>query len=258
MIGRLAEYEVINNIDFKIFHKTYLKSRLYKINSIVSDYFFCRSRIFSHIDYKSSPEEKTQKETITIKLWDNYQIPTVQFFGFSEDQIFEKCLEDCLDYEDIFSNLKNPKKELDSFLELYTKIRSIAKKENNPLILHSDSHLKNFLYDYERNSCVAIDPGVVLRENISFEEIDRNLLIFTLLSFNGLDIDHELKNYYMKSFVDNVFSSQDKSNVLNLLGEKCVFEYFLVLKEFVASTIKNRKYSEKRLSKIDNLEDLLS
>jgi len=129
-------------------------------------------------------------------------------------------------------------------LELYQKIRSLAKTKNNSDYLHSDPHLGNFLISKEKE-IYPIDPGCLLKEELGINELTFSLLKQTLCSIIFLNTDISSKKNYVSSFNQSLNKSEKERFLQEFNKNKTIpilpRVYFKLREEFVSRVKKREK-----------------
>lgn len=142
--------------------------------------------------------------------------------------------------------------KFDKFLEVYDRIRHVAKKRQDPNFLHSDPHFGNFLYSESRGA-IPIDAGTMLNPDMSFRNIDMRLLGHTFGSLIGLDLGEDELKSYARRFKDILTSDE--------IGESMAIDYrlpaisrvYMYMREEVAHRVKRRE----RIPLLENHDNFL-
>jgi hypothetical protein len=168
-----------------------------------------------------------QKEADTIVAWRGAGIAAPEVVGLTARGVAYGYINGVA-YKKILSGANRPR-ALDRLLETYHAIRQFARSQNRVDLLHSDCHLRNFLYDLDAHVAVAIDPAVRFLPSISFESADASLNLFLAFSFCTLDTDASSKLRYLEQFADS-FDVVEREALLALNGEIPHYarRYFLV------------------------------
>lgn len=155
-----------------------------------------------------------EKELRTWNLWKALGISVPELIGHTNEYVLFEYLTQTECYKTILQNNKHPK-AFDRFLEVYQKIRQIARNKQDVDILHSDPHLGNFLYSYSEDKSIPIDSGVILNPKLSFDMIDTGLIIRTIRSISELNTEQAEKEKYIRA-LKQTLSKEDISRILNL------------------------------------------
>lgn len=163
-----------------------------------------------------SDEKAIQKEVESTILWNKFGIPTPNLIDFNKHEIKFEYLDKCSTIEDIVNKKGKDGFEIfDNFLGVYDSIRYIAKNNDNDVrLLHSDPHLKNFLFNPAKNITYPIDSAIKLNPDMTFKEIDNQMLVFTLRYISNLKLDNDLISDYVRIF-KSILSNEDIDGILN-------------------------------------------
>jgi hypothetical protein len=117
-------------------------------------------------------------EHTTLEEWKKRDIPCMHVLEKQENTDKNKALVynyvNSINFKKIIAKDSQPGFQYQQLLDIIHKIRTSAKTENNPLLLHSDMYPKNFLYLLDKNTTIAIDPGVKLAD-LPIDELDARL-----------------------------------------------------------------------------------
>lgn len=140
------------------------------------------------------------------------------------------------------------------------KMRSIAKKNQDPYLLHNDLQPANIFYS--DNSVYLIDPGLEFNKNLSFKELDAHLNLFFAYSvIGGYFLPPSTLKERRSDFLDSFISSIDNETKSQMA--KC---NIITPKEYINQLHDNSKhlsdmenyswwsqFNEYNYSKIQNL-----
>ena len=196
-----------------------------------------------HRKFPKNQRELLEKEFKTWNLWKKEGIPTLNLQNFSGDEIEWGYLEGSRSLRQSLNFCQDEKTFL-NFLELYQKIRSLAKTKNNSDYLHSDPHLGNFLISKEKE-IYPIDPGCLLKEELGINELTFSLLKQTLCSIIFLNTDISSKKNYVSSFNQSLNKSEKERFLQEFNKNKTIpilpRVYFKLREEFVSRVKKREK-----------------
>jgi len=123
-------------------------------------------------------------------------------------------------YSNILERIKFKEKEFNELIKTYDMIRFEAKKDQDKTLLHSDAHLRNFLYSESLNKAMAIDPGLKVKDNMNFEQTDAYINLF--FSYCLTELNSPNVNKYLSIFSDSL-SRKEKDSVLKINKPLSVF-----------------------------------
>lgn len=185
-----------------------------RVDEMFDRYFRKKIIIPRHKQFTSDITKLINKEISTWGLWKEAGINVLELIGYTNKEIRYKFLPNSISYSRLL-NKEDSIEKFETFLEIYDKIRSIAKKERNPNLLHSDPHLKNFLYIKDKNEGIPIDSGILLNPRMSFESLDTHLLATTLKSISSLDTNINTIKGYVRRFKD-MLTEEEVENIVSL------------------------------------------
>lgn len=169
-----------------------------------------------HVAYDSYDNNLTI-EYLILSEWEKRGIPCMHILE-KQDNVLVYDYHNSLNFKKIINTNYEPNFQYKQLLDTINIIRTTAKNENNPLLLHPDLLPQNFLYLLDENKTIAIDPGIVLNK-LPFEELDARLnlgFIYHLASCrNKLN-----SSKYINSFLDT----------LNIDDNKLLYEFNKPLK----------------------------
>ena len=209
--------------------------------------------IDKHRVSNSSPDELLFKEYQTLLKWEEQGIidfkPQLKGLSIQTPYFISK------DYRTLLREDSLDKKAINLLMEKYQQIREIAFSQNDINLLHSDSHLGNFLY--KGNSCIPIDPGVILDTRENLKEIDIYLNLFFLFSF----FKEKANKGYLEELLSQTISRFNKTERTNLKSSLNSQFYlgnnFYMVAQNVYSKILGRKCSQ-NIYTLENMNILRS
>ncbi len=110
------------------------------------------------------------REVLTVLFWKQHGIPTPEVLGYDEKSVAYGFV-DGKDYEKILKGSFEEAK-YSRLLSTISAVRSLAFGVGDKNILHPDQRPGNFLYDAESDLELAIDPGIIIRDDLTIEEAD--------------------------------------------------------------------------------------
>lgn len=247
VIGGTSSYEFKKINGVKILSKFCPKSLKTKLKSLEQRFVIPHlggHPFKEHLFFPKNSQDYLDKEELTLNLWRGSYINSPKVINKSKGKIEYEFIPGALPLEYIF-NQEYSMPKFEKFLETYDQIRSLAKKNKDKNLLHSDPHLGNFLYKGDFNEVIPIDPGQILNPERSFEELDIKLMGCTLYSIYNLKASEKIKEEYIRSFKDTL-SKQERENLKLSLGQKVpshVRIYFKIREE-VAHRLKGREKIE--------------
>jgi hypothetical protein len=187
---------------------SHVKAALHNVDVVLKQYFLSRDCFLDYVengnidnhDYTLDIESKILSE------WNKRGISSVSILENQKKALVFKSL-NAINYGKLLKQ-KDSDSHYEKLLNVITSIRSAAKSENNPLLLHPDLLPKNFLYCLDSNTAVAIDPGAKLRDK-NLGELDAKLNIRFLYSLYGFDRNE----FYIDSFL-NTLDRPEKKQLL--------------------------------------------
>ncbi|PIN86165.1 hypothetical protein COV19_06115 [Candidatus Woesearchaeota archaeon CG10_big_fil_rev_8_21_14_0_10_44_13] len=196
-----------------------------------------------HVSAVRNRSKLIEKEVRTLQLWKDEGIEVPELIDYSDSAITYAFIDNSRSYKEELGQ-QNHGDAFELFLELYDRIRKAAKRHRNPDILHSDPHLDNFLCVYGQNGqkkAIPIDPELILNPRMSFEDIDTNLLVDTLVSISGLKTSEENRERYIRGF-KQLMTEEDIGRITSLdySVPPAAMHYFRLREEF-AYRIKGRE-----------------
>ncbi|MDA3836603.1 MAG: hypothetical protein PF542_03190 [Nanoarchaeota archaeon] len=237
--------EVIVNAEKDIFRKTVFaisNSPLKEIEKKVFHKFIKQAPMNYHRAFAKEGSDYLKREAWTSYYWAREGIPTLNFEGISDNSISWKYIKNSKSVRQ-FLDKKDSMSLFDNFLDVYNTIRKVAHKKRDPMYLHSDPHLKNFLVE-GHSKVIPIDSGCLLNRNLSLEELDFHLLKQTMMSISDLNTSDETKVKYIKKF-NETFNDKVRESFLNWdYSISSVARSYLALREVAASAIKGRARNE--------------
>lgn len=236
-----SEYMLSELDGMRVFKKIappQLKSSIRKIDRKITQNLLKNTVLSRHIVQPNNYSELITKEAKTLNLWSDYGINTVPVIAYDSNTISFKHLNNATSVRDCIET-----KTADchgQFLDVYDSIRSLAQKHKNSDMLHSDPHLENFLYNHSTKIVHPIDPAIHLNPKMTFEELDRDLVIRTLKAYHDLKVPQESKCEYIRDFKETL-SAQDIDYIVSMdtktnIAVKTLFG----LREEVAYRVKER------------------
>jgi hypothetical protein len=184
-----------------------LKGTLRKIDVPIRKFFSDKSAFLNYRDMDAdltAHDYTLDIESTILEEWNKRGISCIQILERQNNALVYKKM-NALHYGKLLLSKTYPNPEYDQLLNVITTIRSAAKSENNPMLLHPDLTPRNFLYCFDTNKAIAIDPGQRLKEG-SVEELDAKLNLHFLHSLAGLNDDKK----YISAFVDTLDSDEKK------------------------------------------------
>ena len=234
---------IIKEKEKSIFYKTWkkeTKKTIRRIEHVFFNYFRRKVPIDNHLRLTDNVEKLIEKELATLQLWRENGIEVPNLIEKKNKGISHEFIQESITYKELLNKKYSPN-EFDKFLESYDYIRKIANKEKNLDLLHSDPHLGNFLYDKNKDKAIPIDPGSLLNPRMSLEQLDTNLIAFTLRSIYNLKIDKKEINNYVSQF-KKILSKKDIENIIGLDYSIPKFsELYFKFREPFAYRLKKRK-----------------
>jgi len=129
-------------------------------------------------------------------------------------------------------------KVFQSYLDVHSKLRNLAKENNNADFLHNDPWLKNYLVD--EGEVLPIDAGVKLREDLSVEQLDTCLNRISLYSIAKLNARETNVKKYIEMFRET-FTNSEAAKIMDFDSSSSLpLRVYLELRERLVSKIKNR------------------
>jgi hypothetical protein len=226
----------------KVFYKFAKKGVFGTIRSIESRLFkplLYSDPLKKHMLHSASNGRQLEKEVMTWGLWKEEGIEVPNLICGDARRVKYEFVEGSKPYTKILAESEEAP-EFDRFLEVYDRIRKLAKKKKDPNYFHSDPHLGNFIYSAPKDIALPIDAGTVLNPSMSFEELDTQLIGFTLRSFSDLELGKEKTTKYLRRFRE-ILTPQDVDRVLEV-NYKLPFlaAAYLGFREEVAHRVKRR------------------
>ena len=209
--------------------------------------------IAKHRVSESSTYELLFKEYQTLLKWREFGI--IDF----EPQIKEATIQTpyfiSKDYTTLLRESSLDKKAINLLMGKYQQIREIALSQNDINLLHSDSHLGNFLY--KEDSCIPIDPGVILNRGENLKEIDTYLNLFFLFSFFRGNSNRSYLEELLSQTISR-FNKTERTNLKSSLNSQFYLgNNFYMVAQNVYSKILGRKCSQ-NIYTLENMNILRS
>jgi hypothetical protein len=235
--------------DFRIFcenEKKYLLKCFRKngrkfLNICENAFFhsFLEGPFHVHLVSVRNPRDYLKKELETWKLWKEEGIPCLSLKEYSKDKIIWQYEEGAVSIKRLVESKKSID-EFNNFLDLYQRIRGVAKIKQNPNYLHSDPHLSNFLF-LANNQIIPIDSGCILKKNMSLEELDLHLLKRTIYALAGVISSEEDKKEYLQMFGQRL-TNEEKDFLLNYnYAYSTLAKKYLTFREEIIHKLKGRE-----------------
>ncbi|MBT7902472.1 hypothetical protein HN587_01315 [Candidatus Woesearchaeota archaeon] len=225
--GSEITYKVLRNIPFK---KRIRQAELKLLHLVFS-------QIPSHAYMLRSKGGVISREVETLKIWKSQGIPSPQVLDYSVDSIA------CLhipghDYDQV---LKKPfaDQTFTKLVETISAIRKLAFDLDDPNLLHPDMRPHNFVYSSDFDLAYAIDPGMLIRQDLSVSDVDSRVNLF--FCFSMLAGNYPGKVRYVEQFLDSIEKPQ-----LELMRELnqplgLVVGSYLTLRERAGNFVRQRR-----------------
>ncbi|MBT3406625.1 hypothetical protein HN419_05680 [Candidatus Woesearchaeota archaeon] len=195
----------------------------------------------SAIDYSANHTDRIKKEVKTLRLWEQEDILASRVHRAGGNFVTVHYIPDTVSCKRALDVNLNPD-IFERLMDRYTQIRDVAKRKRNSDYLHSDPTLVNFLYDYERDLVVAIDPGTVLNPSMDFDTLDAHILARTLRDVANIEQPEEDIARYVRMFKEQM-SEEDVARVTSIphvIPE--VIQTYFEIRDLAVAAIKGRKF----------------
>ncbi|MGV8171173.1 MAG: hypothetical protein ACP5OA_00595 [Candidatus Woesearchaeota archaeon] len=213
---------------------------------------------FPFLNYRetSTGKEQFDIESKTLDEWNKRGIPCMQILERQERSlVYQKYV--AINHSKILKSHSFPNFPYTQMLDIIYSIRSNAKSENNPSILHPDMLSKNFLYLLDDNKTIVIDPGVKLK-NLPFEELDSKINLVFMYDLNTYPDGKK----YIEAFLDTLNKDEKKHiKEINTSPSKEAMLYFET-KKLILNTLRGKAsknfidvYSRGNILKINRMLD---
>lgn len=200
--------------------------------------------VYHHVNFRGNKSSSIEKEVKTLNLWkeEGFNVPKILKYSSNDisfNYIKGKSLFDIL-------KLDSNDKRLDESIELLLKTKDLAYSKKNSDYLHSDPNFGNFYFDEENSSMIMIDPGMILRDDLSLDELYAGVLMQSLLSITKLKYNADVKEQLTQR-IANTLPKEDINLILEhkkdlspvikagLFGKKFIQNTFFNEKEFAVS-----------------------
>jgi hypothetical protein len=159
----------------------------------------------SYIDESESIDPALEINVVT--KWRAHGIPTPLLL----DRQPNATVYQCINGNSLHQVLNSPRYQREAFqalLETFHLMRSLAYEYQDPYLLHTDAHLKNFLWDEENSKALAIDPNPQSLKPLPLPTIDALLSLRILYDLCSVVPAHT--NRYLEEFAQT-FSPSERS-----------------------------------------------
>ena len=180
-----------------------IKKILRRIDSPINRYFASKVNFMNHIDYFDNTFDIESK---ILEYWNSKGISSIHILEKQDQALVFKYF-DAITFEKLLQTEDHKSSKYTQLLDVVSSIRDAAKAEGNSLYLHPDLLPKNFLYLYDNNQTIAIDPGLKLKD-LSFEELDAKINLSFLYHLNKFDSG----DGYMDKFLERLQRDEIKNN----------------------------------------------
>lgn len=195
----------------KVFRKEYPsfleRGRCLELEFKMFEHFKYSMPSTSYINHHISPEARAEKEERTIQKWTKAGINAPKIISREGSAILFEFMEG-QSIDDLLATPELQTGHFDGFLDSFHEIRARAKKSNDPDMLHSDPHAGNFFYDAEKCQIIPLDPGIVPKESMLFQELDDRLNLFSLLKLFHLRTGNKNIAGYLNQAVGRLNSDE--------------------------------------------------
>lgn len=211
------------------------KQILRKLELILLDKARSRAKIIPRVGFDIS---QMQNEFETLLQWKEHQIATVDPLGYGKDYIITQYIPNATSADELLAKDYNPDL-MNSVMNSFNKIRSVALKHNNPKLLHSDPTVGNFLVTNQNNyqeNILAIDPAQTINDSSwNIQRIDEAMLVYSMEYLAGrIGIENNNQDRaiaYMKILTESLDEPtlkgmQDYHNNIAYPGNWLPFTYF--------------------------------
>ncbi len=232
----------------------FIKSTLKRLDEPLKNYY--AGKLGSNYSIRGMHGETLDIECRVLDEWKKRNIPCITILERQDKALVYAHL-NSLNFSKLLRNGGNYRHQYQQLLDITDAIRSTAKKENNPMLLHPDLLPKNFLYVFETDSVIAIDPGIKLKD-LPLAELDARI---NLMFVQDLNI-YENGDYYVDGFLDTLTKEEQKRmRELNDPVRPDVILYFKTKEELLRMWKGTQKrswlerYSPKNITHLNNLLD---
>lgn len=192
-------YKSLTDINFPKKTKKILK----KIEQPLNNYYASKVHFMAHIDEIHDTFDIEKK---ILDYWSKKSIPSITILEKQDKALIFKYF-DAENFDKILQKEDDKSPKYKQMLDVITTIRDVAKSENNPLYLYPDLLPKNFLYVFETEKTIAIDPGLKLKD-MPFEELDARINLSFLYHINKF----KSGDGYITSFLERL-PKEDIKNI---------------------------------------------
>lgn len=161
-------------------------------------------------EVRKHPHEVMDMERRVLENWEREGIIGPKVIGSDgEDHLLLEYIPSS-DYMTLLKQGRCSREMVDGLIDTIGSIRSAAFSRRDKLMLHNDMWLANFLWS-DCGRTVPIDPGVLFKEELSFEDLDAHVNLFFCYSLNsglfGFNPDHAgLYDDILRSFIRSLDS----------------------------------------------------
>ena len=210
---------------------------LLSIERPISRYYRSKIPFMSHIKWTTNYNDLLDIESKTLAEWKKRGIPCMDILE-RQDNSLVYSYKHAVNFKRLLLDGKNHETEYLQMLDIIADIRSVAKSENNPSLLHPDMLAKNFLYSFDDNNTLAIDPGLMIKD-AKLEDIDCSINLFFL---------HDLVKYpNCERYSDLFLERLDRKDIMRLKGRNTPLRPDVILyfnsRNFISSLLRAKPVS---------------
>lgn len=173
---------------------------------------FIKDPIHTHLISTTDFKINFDTEIETWRLWKEEGIDCLNLKNYLGDKIIWVYEEGAISIRRLLE-IEKSVSEFSNFLDVYHKLRQLAKDKQDIKYFHSDPHLSNFLV-LKNKKVIPIDAGCVLNRKMSFKEIDLHLLKRTLYAISVLNSPEKNKKEYLHMFGERL-TDEEKDFLIN-------------------------------------------
>ncbi|MBT4376553.1 hypothetical protein HOD29_04220 [archaeon] len=210
-VGLRSDHYIQEVNGVKYFVKKYLPRPKISLFQKLEKKVFPKTMFHNSVLQEFDSRGTLEQEVKTWKLWKDFGVPTLDLISVEGKEVVWNYLE----AESLRMYLEKAgidEEVFDNYLEVYTKIRHLAKENNNTDLLHNDPWFKNYLV--HNKQVIPIDAGIKLNLDFSLEELDNYMNRLSLCSIAHLNILDETKKVYFEKFRETL-TQEEVRGIMN-------------------------------------------